>query len=237
MTQTITLPLPDGDTVPLYEAEPAGEPRGAVLVVQEAFGVNDHIEDVTRRFAAAGYFAVAPHLFHRSGDPRLPYELEQAMPHMRELTPEGLAADLGATFAHLHDRGFDDARIAIVGFCMGGTVALIEAARRPLGAAASFYGSGIREGRFGSPPLAELAPSLPTPWLGLYGDEDKGIPVEEVEALREAAARAPVPTEVVRYPDAGHGFHCDARGAYHPASAADAWEKTLSWFDAHVARA
>jgi carboxymethylenebutenolidase len=235
MTRTIALDLPGGEALPVFEAEPDGAPRGAVLVVQEAFGVNDHIEDVTRRFAGAGYRSVAPHLFHRSGDPRLPFELERAKPHMARLTRAGLRADLDATLAHLADVGFAQGAVAIVGFCMGGTVAFIEAAARPLGAAASFYGGGILAGRFGSPPLAELAPKLRTPWLGLYGDRDRGIPVEEVEALREAARRAPVPTEVVRYPEAGHGFHCDVRDAYHPPSAQDAWERTLAWFDASLA--
>jgi carboxymethylenebutenolidase len=80
----------------------------------------------------------------------------------------------------------------------------------------------------------ELAPELQTPWLGLFGDEDAGIPIDQVEALREAAARAPVATEVVRYPDAGHGFHCDARDAFHAPSARDGWQRTLAFLDEHL---
>jgi carboxymethylenebutenolidase len=118
---------------------------------------------------------------------------------------------------------------------MGGTVSFLAGARRRLGAAVSFYGGGVAEGRFGMPPLVELAPSLQTPWLGLYGDQDPSIPVEQAEALREAAGRASVPTELVRYPEAGHGFHCDDRpSAYHEASAADAWSRTLSFFGEHL---
>jgi carboxymethylenebutenolidase len=121
---------------------------------------------------------------------------------------------------------------------MGGSVVVLAAARHALGAAATFYGGGVTAGRFGIPPLAELAPDLQTPWLGLFGDEDQSIPVDQVEALREAAKKASVPTEVVRYPEAGHAFHCDARDdAYHEASAKDAWRRTLDWFDAHLARA
>jgi carboxymethylenebutenolidase len=236
VSTTIDVPVADGTSLPIYEASPDGEPRGAVVVVQEAFGVNDHIEDVTRRFAAAGFHAVAPHLFHRSGDPRLAYEpMGPAMPHLQALTAEGLGGDIDATLEHLHAAGFADHGIGFVGFCMGGTVALIAAATRPIGAAVSFYGSGILEGRFGAPPLVELAPQLRAPWLGLYGDEDHGIPVEQVEALGQAASTAAVPTELIRYPGAGHGFHCDARASYHEASALDAWERCLAWFGAHLA--
>jgi carboxymethylenebutenolidase len=220
---------------PIYEAAEQGVPKGGVIVVQEAFGVNDHIKDVTERFAAEGYRAIAPHFFHRSGDPVISYDdFDTAMQHIRQLTKEGIAEDLAAAHEHLSNDGFEDDRVAVVGFCMGGTVAFIEAHDRTLGAAVTFYGSGIAEGRFGAPALKDLAPELKTPWLGLYGDQDQGIPVEQVEQLREAVTNAPVDTEIVRYPDAGHGFHCDARSAYHEASARDAWSRTLAWLDEHL---
>jgi carboxymethylenebutenolidase len=221
---------------PIFEAAEQGVPKGAVLVVQEAFGVNDHIKDVAQRFATEGYRAVAPHFFHRDGDPIIAYDdIESAMKHVRNLTEEGIAEDLATAYAHLHDDGFDDARIAVVGFCMGGTVAFIEAHDHKLGAAVTFYGGGIAEGRFGAPALKDIAPELKTPWLGLYGDQDHGIPVEQVEQLREEVAKAPVDTEIVRYQEAGHGFHCDARSAYHERSARDAWSRTLAWLDEHLA--
>jgi carboxymethylenebutenolidase len=222
-------------TTPIYEASESGVPKGAVVVVQEAFGVNDHIKDIAQRFAAEGYRAVAPHLFHRSGDPVIPYDdFESAMKHVRQLTEDGIAEDLNTAYDHLGEHGFDERRTAIVGFCMGGAVAFVEAARRPLGAAVSFYGGGIVEGRFGAPALKDLASALKTPWLGCYGDQDKSIPPEQVELLREAVGHAAVDTEIVRYPDAGHGFHCDARAAYHEPSARDAWSRTLAWLDDHV---
>ncbi|MHB1710679.1 MAG: dienelactone hydrolase family protein [Acidimicrobiales bacterium] len=221
--------------MPLYDAEPEGTARAAVMVIQEAFGVNEHIEDVTGRFSAAGYRAVSPHLFHRSGDPVLGYgDIDKVMPHMGALSKAGLLSDLDATLAHLAGAGFEPSRIGIVGFCMGGTVSFLAAARYALGAAVTFYGGGVAEGRFGMPPLVEMAPGLQTPWLGLYGDLDQGIPVTQVESLRQAVATAPVPTEIVRYKDAGHGFHCDARDAYHQASADDAWQRTLDWFEQHL---
>jgi len=236
MARTVAVATPDGE-MGLYDAEPTASPRGAVVVLQEAFGVNDHIEDVTRRLAGEGYRAVAPHLFHRSGDPALDYgNFEKIMPHMQALTEAGLLADLDAALGYLADAGFSADRVGVVGFCMGGTVAFLAGVCRAFGAAVTFYGGGVSEGRFGMPSLLEMAPSLQAPWLGLFGDEDQGIPVEQVEALRRAAATAPVPTEIVRYPDAGHGFHCDARpDSYHEASAVDGWSRTLDWFERYLA--
>ena len=236
MAQTLNLES-SGGTMALYDVEPEGAARGAVLVFQEAFGVNYHIEDVCRRFAAEGYRAVAPHLFHRSGDPVIAYDdMKTVVGHMMQLTAEGLEADLDATLRHLADAGFDAARVGVVGFCLGGSVTFLAAARRALGAAVSFYGGGVAEGRFGMPALVELAPDLKTPWLGLFGDQDQSIPVEQVESLRAAAAAAPVPTEIVRYPDAEHGFHCDARESFHEASAKDAWQRALQWFEKHLTK-
>ena len=120
MPTTVTVNTSDGE-MGLYDAEPEGSARSAVMVIQEAFGVNDHIEDVTRRFASEGYRAVAPHLFHRSGDPVLGYgELQKVMPHMQAVTEAGLVEDLDATLAYLSGAGFASERVGVVGFCMGG---------------------------------------------------------------------------------------------------------------------
>jgi carboxymethylenebutenolidase len=236
MTQTATVESA-GSAMKLYDAAPDGALRGAVIVVQEAFGMTEHIQDVCRRFADAGYRAVAPHLFHRSGDPVIAYDdMQSVMPHLGALDAEGLAADVDAALAYLHDAGFSDDRVGIVGFCMGGSVVVFAAANHALGAAVTFYGGGVSNGRFGMPPLAELAPRLQTPWLGLFGDQDPSIPSDQVETLREAAKQAAVPTEVVRYPEAQHGFHCDARDSYHEASAKDGWARTIAWFDSHLAK-
>ena len=193
MPSSATVRTPDGDMV-IYDPPVEGEPRGAVVVIQEAFGVNDHIEDVTRRFTAAGYRAVAPHLFHRTGDPVVDYgDYAKLMPHFEALSEAGILHDLDATAAYLGEAGFAQARTGVVGFCMGGTVAFLAAVRRPIGAAVTFYGGGVAEGRFGMAPLVELAPDLQAPWLGLYGDLDQSIRVEDVEALRAAAVRARCP--------------------------------------------
>ena len=228
---TIELDTPDG-ALPVYDVEPESDARAAVIVVQEAFGVNGHIEDIARRFAAEGYRAVAPQLYHRECVNVLGYDdFGLVTPHLLALTAKAIGADLDATLRHLAGLGFDLPSIGVVGFCMGGSIALAEAAGRPFGAAVTFYGGGVLQGRFGYPPLAELAPQLRSPWLGLFGDLDQSIPPEQVEVLRSEAARAAVPTAVVRYPDAGHAFHCDARpDTYHETSAKDAWSRMLDWF-------
>jgi carboxymethylenebutenolidase len=207
----VTLATDDGP-MPGYQARPDGAAKGGVIVVQEAFGVNPHIEDVTRRFAAAGWDAVAPAFFHRQGSPVLDYDdLATVMPLLGQMTAAGLAMDLTAAVDHL------------------------AAALHPLGAAVTFYGGGVAQGRFGLPSLVDLAPQLQTPWLGHFGDHDRGIPVAEVEALRAATDPLGVPTGIFRYADADHGFHCDARPAvFHPAAAGLAWPRTLDWLDQHA---
>jgi len=220
---------------PVYVAG-STESKRAVIVIQEAFGVNDHIRSVTDRFAEAGYFAVAPQLFHRDGSPEIAYDdFPSAMKYMGNLNKEGLTNDLNATTDFLATLGFHAANIAIVGYCMGGTVTLYAATLGLVGAAASFYGGGVETGRFGLAPLVELAPELKCPWLGLYGDLDAGIPVEQVEHLRAAAATSAFPTDVVRYADGDHGFHCDGRpSVYNEAAARDAHRRTLDFFAANL---
>ena len=229
----------------MSDAAPAGFPvyasgktdsARAVIVLQEAFGVNDHIRDVADRFSDEGYLAVAPQLFHRDGSPEVPYDdFQAAMPFMANLTKQGLTNDLNATTDFLATLGFHAPNIAAVGFCMGGTVSFFAATLGTIGAAASFYGGGVATGRFGLPPLIELAADLQSPWLGLYGDLDQSIPVDQVEALRVATKSTSVATEIVRYPDGKHGFHCDARpDAFNEVAAADAYARALAFFAEHL---
>jgi carboxymethylenebutenolidase len=235
LTDTFEVQTADGPMA-VYEAVPEGDARGAVIVVQEAFGVNDHIQDVTRRFAAEGYHAVAPHLFHRSGGGTAPYDdFSKVMPLFKGLDDAALLEDIDATLAALDARGFGPGHTGLVGFCMGGRISFLVAARRSIGAAVGFYGGGIVTGRFPQfPPLVGEAHHLQTPWLGLFGDDDESIPVDDVEELRTALGGAPVATEVMRYPAAGHGFHCDVRPAFDADAAADGWNRTLSWFTTHL---
>ncbi|MGH9082726.1 MAG: dienelactone hydrolase family protein [Acidimicrobiales bacterium] len=223
--------------MPATVAVPGGPATGAVVVVQEAFGVTGHIADVAARLARAGWQAVAPALFHRQGSPVIAYDdIQSALPVMGQLTAGGITSDMLATLSFLEEAGFPAAKVGVVGFCMGGTLSLYMGTLRPIGAAVTYYGGGVATGRFGLPSLAKLAPTLVAPWLGLYGDEDQSIPVEEVEELRRAAAQAKVDTEVVRYAGAGHGFHCDDRPtAFRAEAARDGWRRTLGWFDRHLA--
>jgi len=235
--QDLTVDTADGP-MRIYEAKPPGDARGAIIVVQEAFGVNPHIEDVTRRAAAAGYHAIAPDFFHRSGPGAVVEygKFEQVMEFFQELGSDAaILTDVGAALSYLHDAGFGDGRIGIVGFCFGGRVSFLVSLRHALGAAVGFYGGGIVTGRFPQfPPLVSEVASLQTPWLGLFGDQDASIPVDDVEQLRTALAHANVDTEIVRYAEAGHGFHCDQRSDYRAADAIDAWRRALDWVASHL---
>src|SRR5205823_10786922 len=138
-TRTIELDTTDGP-MPLYEAQPDGVARGAVIVVQEAFGVNSYIEDVTRRFADAGYHAVAPHFFHRAGGGTAPYtDFSKVIPLYEHLDDDGILVDVDAALEHLHASGWENPSVGTVGFCFGGSVTLLVALRRPLGAAVGLY--------------------------------------------------------------------------------------------------
>jgi carboxymethylenebutenolidase len=234
---TLTLDTPDGP-MECFESVPDGDARRAVIVIQEAFGVNQHIKTVARRFAEVGYRALAPALFHRAGGGTADYgDFGAVIPLFEGVSDDGILVDVDAAREHLHAAGFADAATGIVGFCFGGRVTFLVAARRALGAGIGFYGGGIAKA--GALPFEALigeAETLRTPWLGLFGDEDASIPVEDVEMLRNALAGAPVATEIVRYPGAQHGFHCDARpDNYHAEAAADGWRRTLAWLDAHLA--
>lgn len=236
-TRDLVLDTADGP-MGCFEATPAGDARGAVVVIQEAFGVNAHIRDVTARFAAAGYHAVAPAYFHRAGGGAVEDYTDFAaiFPLFEGLSDEGILVDTTAALDHLRGAGFTDDRIGVVGFCFGGRATFLVSLTHALGAGVGFYGGGIAtKGVLPFPALVGEAGALRTPWLGLFGDEDGSIPVADVEHLREALGAATVDAEVVRYPGAPHGFHCDARADYHEVSATDAWARTLAWFDAHLA--
>jgi carboxymethylenebutenolidase len=220
---------------PVYVAGSTDSPR-ALIVLQEGFGVNDHIRKVADRYVDDDYFVIAPHLYHRSGSPEVPYDdIDQAKELMSTLTESGLRNDLNATTDFLATLNFTPASVGVVGFCMGGSVALFAATLGTVGAAVSYYGGGISTGRMGLPPLLEVAQQLRSPWLGLYGDLDTGIPVADVEDLRTLTNELDVVTEIVRYPNAGHGFHCDARpNAYNKEASDDADERTREFLNAQL---
>ena len=233
----VTLTTSDGP-MRTYEATPADTSAStAVIVIPEAFGLNDHIESIAERVTEAGHIGLGLDIFHRSGGGTAPYDdFSKVLPLFEELTDDGLLADIDAARAHLHQAGIDDDRIGIVGFCFGGRVTFLASVRRALGAGVGFYGGGIVTQLFPQfPELIGESATMQTPWLGLFGDADESIPVDDVERLHSTLdEKAPVPHEVVRYPGAQHGFNCDQRPSYNREASSDAWQRTLAWFGTHL---
>jgi len=213
---------------------PEGTPRRAVIVVQEAFGVNDHIIDLCERLARDGYMAVAPHMFHRTGDHVFAYDdFSSIFSHIEAMTMDGVMEDIDAAIGAISDSGVATSKIGIVGFCMGGSISMHVAATRDIGAGVGFYGGGIK-GRWFFPSQIDAVQHLRAPWLGIFGDKDQSIPVQDVEELREASKLSPNQVEIIRYKDADHGFNCDARASFHAESASDAWQRMLDWYDTYL---
>lgn len=222
----------------LYESIPDGEARGAVVVIQEAFGVNEHIKDVVRRFADAGYVAVAPDLFHRAGGGTADYtDFPTVMTLFEGLTDAEVQLDIEAAVARLETLGFVRSAVGIVGFCIGGRFAFLTAAERALGAAVSFYPGGlVAPGGLPFPAVLDRTSALKTPWLALFGADDASIPADQVATLTEALeAVTTVDHELIVYQGAGHAFHCDARPQmYRPEAAKAGWAAALQWLDKHL---
>lgn len=225
---------------PLTVSSPPADdpPRGGVVVVQDARGITPYLGGVADALATGGWLAVAPHLYHRDGFAEVESagSWPTAATTMTTLTAPGITADVDAAASYLSSAGIPPERTAIIGFCMGGTVALHTATRRRLAAAVSFYGGGVSTPYWdGIPPLLELAPSLRAPWLGLYGEADALIRPDEIASLRAAAGQADVPTELISYPGAGHAFHSADRPATHnPEAGTDAWQRMLTFLEQHA---
>jgi carboxymethylenebutenolidase len=221
----------------VYEATPDGVRLGGVIVIPEAYGVNDYIRRVVRDLADEGYHAVAPDVFHRVGISEVPYgDVQKAIEVIGAMRDDEALEDVDAALLLLRASELDDHDIGVVGFCMGGRLSFLVALERALGAAVGFYGGGIVSSRGPTrPALIERVTELRAPWLGLFGDDDRSIPIDDVETLRDGLRAASVETDVVRYAGAGHGFHCDHRADYAPHAAADAWRRTISWLERHLA--
>jgi carboxymethylenebutenolidase len=224
-----------GTAVPLTACLPPGPRRSGVVVLHEIWGMTPGIERVTSELCEQGYAAVAPHLYHRQGEQGVTDgNVRRARQLLRTLSAPGIEGDIRTAIAHLSRAGAH--RIGILGFSMGASLALWAAASTPVAAAVSFYGGGIRRARWpGIAPGIELARRLSTPWIGFYGDKDRGIPVAQVEQLRTALASAPVPGEIIRYPHAAHAFAlAPADRGYDAAEAADAWRRTRAFLAEHL---
>lgn len=238
----VDIPVKDG-AMPAYRAMPdTAGPHPVVLVVQEIFGLHEHIEDVVRRLAHEGYLAIAPALYARLGDPAQAPSIEQVMQNFVYKTPDTqVLADLDATlaWADLHHPLDAQRPVGVTGFCWGGRITWLYAAHQPrVAAAVAWYGR--LEGK-----TSEVTPRQPSdvvaelkaPVLGLYGGQDTGIPRDSIERMQAALARASqnrgTGSGIHLYPDAPHGFFADYRPGYRPAEARDGWARLLAWFQRH----
>ncbi len=230
----IKIPVPEGE-IPAYRAVPAsGGPFPVVLVVQEIFGVHEHIKDICRRFGKLGHLAVAPELFARQGDVSKIENIGEISSKVVSKVPDAqVMADLDATAAWAQKSGKGNtAKLGITGFCWGGRIVWLYAAHNPkLKAGVAWYGRLVGQPSELQPkhPI-DLAGSLKAPVLGLYGGQDQGIPLDTVERMRQALKAANNPSEIVVYPDAPHGFHADYRPSYRPEAAKDGWKRLQEWF-------
>ena len=228
-----------GFKVPAFFAAPAGKTNlPVVLVVHEIFGVHEYIADTCRRFAQAGYLAVAPEFFARQGDPSKYGEMAKLMSEVVSKVPDAqVLADLDGAVKWASANGGDAARVAVTGFCWGGRITWLYAATGPVRAATAWYGRLV-----GNPsellpknPI-DLAASMRAPVLGLYGEKDGGIPVDTVDRMKAALATgnaASKAAQFVLYPDTGHAFHADYRPSYRQGPADDGWKRCLAWFKAN----
>jgi carboxymethylenebutenolidase len=229
------VPVEDGTTMRLYVARPPRPGRHpGLMVLQEAFGVNSHIRDVTQRFAREGFLAVAPELFHRTapGFESGYDDFSVVRPHMDALTVEGMSVDLRAAHGWLVSEGDVEAeRIAAVGYCMGGRAAFLANLVLPLAASVCYYGGSIAKTG-----LLDRVAEAHGQQLMCWGGRDKGIPPEQHRAIADALRAAGKSFAAVEFSDADHGFFCDQRAQYHPQAAAESWELTKAFLSHHVSR-
>jgi carboxymethylenebutenolidase len=216
-----TLLAADGHRLAAYRAAPPGKPRGALVVVQEIFGVNSHIRSIADGYAADGWLAIAPAMFDRVERGielgYAPADIERGRQLKGGCSNDHALLDIAAAVESVRSAG----RVAVIGYCWGGTLAWLAACRQPgLSAAVSYYGGGIGE-------LVDLTPRCPV--LAHFGDRDTSIPLTVVDALRTAHPDV----EIHVYP-AGHGFNCDQRGSFDAASARLARERSLAFLNAHA---
>jgi carboxymethylenebutenolidase len=230
----VKIPVADGE-IPAYRAMPdSGGPFPVVLVVQEIFGVHEHIKDICRRLAKIGYLAVAPEMYARQGDVSKLTDIQEIIGKVVSKVPDKqVMDDLDAAVAWAKKSGKGNIdKLSVTGFCWGGRIVWLYAAHNPnLKAGVAWYG------RLTSPadelhpkhPL-DLAASLKAPVLGLYGGADTGIPNDTVEKMQAALKEAKQPSEIVLYPDMPHGFHADYRPTYREQAAKDGWKRLVEWF-------
>ncbi len=236
----VKIPVADGE-IPAYRAMPdKGKSFPVAIVVQEIFGVHEHIKDICRRFAKLGYVAIAPELYARQGDVSK-LEMGKIVSEVVSKVPDvQVMSDLDATIAYAKkSANGDDNKVGITGFCWGGRIVWMYCAHNPkVKAGVAWYGRLVPSAQVN--PLQpthpiDVAAKLKVPVLGLYGGKDNGIPNETVERMQAALKAANSKSEIILYPDAPHGFHADYRASYRKETAEDGWRKLREWFKKHGA--
>jgi carboxymethylenebutenolidase len=235
-TGEVKIPVADGE-IPAYFAKPAkGTKLKTVIVIQEIFGIHEWIKDICRRFAKEGYFAVAPYLYSRQGDALAYTDIQKLVSEIvMKVDDNVVLTDLDSTAKWAAGNGGDPAKVGVTGFCWGGRMTWLYTAHNPnVKAGVAWYGQLVRkEGNTQPKHPTEVAGQLKGRVLGLYGELDKGIPLTQVEAMREAIKVAGDKSEIIVYPGADHGFLADYRPTYNEAAAKDGWGKCLAWFKSH----
>ena len=232
----VKIPTSDGE-IPAYRAMPAAKgPHAVVLVVQEIFGVHEHIKDVCRRFAKQGYCAIAPELYARQGDPSKYPDYRDIMSNIVSKVPDAqVMSDLDAATHWSGEHGGDTKRVGVTGFCWGGRIVWLYATHSStLKAGVAWYGrlTGTTTELQPTYPV-DVADKLKAPVLGLYGGKDDGIPIGDVERMQALLRKAGSESKIVVFPNAPHGFNADYRPSYRPEEAKDAWQQCLAWFKSH----
>lgn len=231
----IKIPTSGGD-IPGYRAMPAtGKNFPVVLVVQEIFGVHEHIKDVCRRFAKLGYLGIAPELYARQGDVSQMKESKEIIATVVSKVPDAqVMGDLDAAAAWAAKNGGNADKLGITGFCWGGRIVwMYTAHNQKVKAGVAWYGPLVRSYYSGDKTPVEVVAQINAPVLGLYGGADGGIPNDTVEQMREALKKAGKKSEIHLYPDTPHAFHADYRPSYRKEQADDGWKRLQAWFKMH----
>jgi carboxymethylenebutenolidase len=235
----VRIPVKDGE-IPAYRAMPAsGEDLPLILVVQEIFGVHEHIRDVCRRLAKLGYMAVAPELYARQGDVSGLTDMKEIFAVVEKVPDAQVMSDLDDTLSWSRRNGANSTQLGITGFCWGGRIVWLYCAHNPMvGAGVAWYGRLEGPTNTLRPVFPiDVAPTLKVPVLGLYGGADAGIPQDSVERMRAALNSANSESQIVVYPDTPHAFFADYRPSYRRQAAEDGWTRLQDWFDIYLSRA
>ena len=234
VTETVEITTADRK-IPGYLARPAGKGKHPVVFVySEVFGVHEWVKDICRRLAKAGYVALAPDLFVRTGDPSKTTDMKLVMDIVKAQPDAQVTSDTAASLKYLAAQPYADMkRLGVTGFCWGGGAVWVACERFPeFKAGVAWYGP-LKAGPYPRTPPIDLVKDLKAPVLGLYGGQDKGIPAADIEAMRAAIKAAGKKAEIVVYPDAQHGFLADYRPSYNAEASAEGWKRMLAFFKAN----